>query len=90
MDLRKTIQEEINNAIRGINQRPLLDPVIVNTPKTIRSRRILQFEVDGTFVKEFESIAEANRELGASEKYVSKHLRGRSKTCMGFIFKYKD
>jgi len=90
MDLRKMIQQEINSALSGINQQRLLDPIKTKVSRNSGARRILQFTKDGTFIKEFDSIADANRELGVSDKYVSKHLRGISKTCKGFIFKYKD
>ena len=90
MDLRKIIQQEINNALSGINQQRFLDPVKTNVSKNSGARRILQFTKDGTYIKEFNSIADATRELGVSDKYVSKHLRGITNTCKGFIFKYKD
>jgi hypothetical protein len=90
MDLRKMIQQEINSALSGINQQRFLDPIKTKVSRNSGARRILQFTKDGTFIKEFDSIADANRELGVSDKYVSKHLRGVSKTCKGFIFKYKD
>ena len=61
-----------------------------NVSKNSGARRILQFTKDGTYIKEFNSIADATRELGVSDKYVSKHLRGITNTCKGFIFKYKD
>ncbi len=84
------IQQEINNALSGINQQRFLDSVKTKVSRRSGTRSILQFTKDGTFIKEFDSIADANRELGVSDKYVSKHLRGISKTCKGFIFKYKD
>jgi hypothetical protein len=90
MDLRKMIQQEINNALSGIKQQLILDPVKTKVPRKSGTRRILQFTKDGTFIKEFDSIADATRELGVSDRYVSKHLRGITNTCKGFIFKYKD
>lgn len=91
MDLRKIIQQEINNLLSGINQPPIIDQVEPKVIKTNRRKRpVIQYTLNGEFLKEFESIREANRELGVSEKYVSKHLRGITKTCKGYIFKYKE
>jgi hypothetical protein len=91
MDLRNIIQQEINNLLRGVNQQPLIDE---NEPKAVKThsgkRAVLQYTIDGEFVKEFESRKDAERELGVSDKYVSKHLRGKTKTCKGYIFKYKE
>lgn len=91
MDLRNIIQQEINNLLSGINQPQLIDQVEPKVIKNHRGKRpIIQYTIDGDFIKEFESIQDANRELGVSEKYVSKHLRGLTRTCKGYIFKYKE
>jgi hypothetical protein len=91
MDLRNIIQQEINNLLSGLNKAPISDQIEISEKKNHFGKRpIIQFTLDGDFVREFESIKEANRELGVSEKYVSKHLRGKTKTCKGFIFRYKE
>jgi hypothetical protein len=91
MDLRKIIQQEINNVLTGSNNQPYLEPEKTKKNKSsLRKRSILQFTLDGVLVKEFESVKAAERELGVSDKYVAKHLRGITKTCKGYIFRYKD
>ena len=91
MDLRNIIQQEINNLLSCLNEPPLTNRIHIQEKKNHFGKRpIIQYTLDGNFVREFESIKEANRELGVSEKYVSKHLRGKTKTCKGFIFKHKE
>ena len=90
MDLRKIIQQEIDNIMSGINQIQIKEKknsTQKNNP--FGKRSVVQYTLDGEFVQEFDSIKEANRALGVSEKYVSKHLRGKTKTCKGYIFKFK-
>jgi hypothetical protein len=53
-------------------------------------KKIVQYTLDGEFVQEFNSIAEANRFFNLSDKYMSKHLRGKTKTCVGYYFRYKE
>lgn len=60
-------------------------PKIYNHPQ---KRKIVQYTKEGEFIREFESIAEANRYFNLSDKYISKHLRGYTKTCLGFVFKF--
>lgn len=52
-----------------------------------RSKHILQFDKNGTFVKEWPSISEAMRNYGFG---VRDNLYGKRKTAYGYIWKYKD
>lgn len=50
---------------------------------------ILQYTLDGVFVKEWESVREAIRFYNAGSG-IGNCLNGRAKTCKGFIWKYKN
>lgn len=52
-----------------------------------RKRRIAQYDLNGNFIKEYDSIAECVKIYGTSVKQC---LRGRNKTSKGFIYKYID
>lgn len=54
------------------------------------SKRILQFTLEGEFIKEFNSIKEASQELNLSESLIGKTCRGIVKNPRKFIFKFKD
>jgi hypothetical protein len=52
-------------------------------------KEILQYELDGNFIKEWKGIKEAARTLNIKPPNLSATLNGRQKTCGGFIWKYK-
>jgi hypothetical protein len=54
----------------------------VNTP-----RKILQYDLDGNLIKEWDSIESAYREYGPG---VKKCLKGLMKKTRNFVFKFKE
>lgn len=53
-------------------------------------KSVIQYTLDGVFVREWKSIAEIGREKGYDKSYISKCCRGIYKTSHNFIWKYKD
>lgn len=51
------------------------------------SQAVIQYTMDGIFIKEWGSTGEARRAIGGGD--VSGNARGIGKSCKGFIFKYK-
>lgn len=51
---------------------------------------ILQYDLTNNFIDEFKSIGEAKRVLGISGSLIVTNLKGITKTCKGYIFKYKN
>ena len=49
---------------------------------------ILQFSKDGTFVKEWPSLCEAERQLGISPSNICACLKGYRKSAGGFVWRY--
>ena len=49
---------------------------------------ILQFTKDGTFVKEWPSAREAERQLGILQSSICNCLKGRYKSAGGFVWRY--
>jgi hypothetical protein len=103
MDLIKLIQDQINQFNQSSLNSFDIDerlgkrvtkyepsPLTAPPPNTSNyKKKIVQYTLDGQFVREFNSIAEANRFFNLSDKYISKHLRGITKTCAGYYFRYK-
>lgn len=58
-------------------------------PKT-NAKPILQYRLDGSFVREWNSAKQINVELGFKRSGICGCLKGRYKTCNGFIWKYKE
>lgn len=54
------------------------------------SKSILQYDLNGNFIKEYESIKIAAIETGLSESLIGKTCRGVVKNPRKFIFKFKD
>ena len=52
-----------------------------------RKKPILQFSLDGTLIKEWRSASDVPF---AKQNAINNCLKGKSKTCAGFIWKYKD
>lgn len=57
-----------------------------------KAKAVLQFSLDGTFIKEFPSVREVERQLGFFQSHISDCCRGntRLKTYKGYIWKYKE
>ena len=50
---------------------------------------ILQYDLNGNFIKEWKGMKEAARTLNIKPPNLTACLKGRQKTCGGFIWKYK-
>ena len=60
---------------------------VINGKKS--SIPIIQFSKDGMFIKEWPSLAEADRKLGIPQSSISACLRYGRKHAGGFVWKYK-
>lgn len=54
-----------------------------------KSISILQLTKDGTFVKEWPSLSDAEHQLGIACSSICKCLKGRLKSAGGFVWRYK-
>ena len=54
------------------------------------SKRILQYNLNGEFIKMWDSISQASKAIGCSESTLASCLHGRIKSCKGFMWKYYD
>lgn len=57
---------------------------------TKNNKPILQFDLNGNFIKEYESITQASKELNNSLNNISQCCLGRSRTSKGYVFKFKN
>lgn len=55
-----------------------------------QSKPVLQYSLVGTFIREWSSIGDVQRQLGYCKGHISKCCLGRIKTAYGFIWKYKE
>lgn len=54
------------------------------------AKQILQYDLEGNFIKEFSSSQEVNRELGYSATSIRACCRGTYNTCFGYVWIFKD
>ena len=54
-----------------------------------RSKKVLQFKLDGTFIKEWKSTMDVQRNLGLPNSHISECCRGEQAYAYGYIWKYK-
>jgi len=52
------------------------------------SKKVIQLTKDGTFIKEFSALSEAERQLGVAHNSISKVCRGKSKSAGGYLWRY--
>ena len=73
------------------NRQELIERSKLSKPVMIEKygKEILQYHLDGKFIKEWKGIKEAARTLNIKQSNLSATLNGRQKTCAGFIWKFK-
>lgn len=52
------------------------------------SKSVLQYNLQGTLIKNFPSIREVERETGYANTHISACCNGKSKTAYGYVWKY--
>lgn len=54
------------------------------------NKPILQLDLNGNFIKEYESITQASKELNIKIDYISSCCLGRRRKTKGYVFKFKN
>lgn len=62
----------------------------VNIGNNNAGKRIIQMTVDGEYIKEFRSAAQAAKELGINRPNISNAATGKIKTAGGFTWRYRN
>lgn len=62
---------------------------VTSSEKQHVAKNVLQYSLDGTFIKEWES-AKASEKEGFDRSSISKCCRGKLKTSKGYIWKFKE
>lgn len=55
-----------------------------------KSKKVLQFDLVGNFIKEWDSTHQVEETIGLTHTQVSRCCRGKYKTSGGYIWKYKE
>jgi group I intron endonuclease len=86
----KKHNEETIKKIRERRNASVDKEKMVQLSKEINSKSVMQYRLDGEFIKEFSSIKEASKFTGCSESIIGKCCRGVIKNPRKFIFKFKN
>lgn len=54
------------------------------------SKPVIQYTLDGEFIKEYYSITSAAQEVGCNPSLIMRVCQGKKKTAKGYIWKYKE
>ena len=69
---------------------PMSEEAKINLSK-IMSKKVLQYNIDGAYINEYESILEAARQIGLKgTSHIGDCCKGKRKTCGGYIWRYKE
>ena len=74
--------------MKGVNN-PMFGKRLSEESKAKKYKKVLQFDKDGNFIREFNSIKEAAKDVNISSTQLVAALRGRSKTAAKYIWRYK-
>lgn len=85
-----TSKENQIHAIKYGLQRPSLKQKRVASEycKKNKIKALLQYDLDGNFIRKWESAVEVEKELKINRKNISQCVTGRNHTAGGFIWKY--
>lgn len=81
-----TYKENMEHAIRT----GLRDPHFNNKPSgdlNPTRKPVLQYTIDGHFIRKWECISEAARQIGCNPCQINNNIAGRCKSCHGFIWR---
>lgn len=56
----------------------------------LNKRNVLQFSLDGVFIKEWESVLDAERGTGTRESGIRQVCYGKYRQCNGYMWRYRD
>lgn len=56
----------------------------------VRAHAVVQFDLNGNFIKEYDTITQASLETGVNFSKISAVARGKRKTSGGYVWKYKE
>ncbi len=86
-DEEKQIAEE---KAKKVAERIAKKEAALSAPKKPKGKAVLQIDDDGNIIKEFETIADAAREIGIDNKCISDTIKGKQKHAGGFRWELKE
>lgn len=88
-ETKNKISESLKETLNKPNIKMKMREAKLGKTNTPNSKRVIQYTIEGSFVKEWPSSAEIERQLGFKRKCISKVCLGERKQAYNFIWKYK-
>lgn len=90
--LSEEVKRKVGDAIKG-EKHPMYGKHFTEEHKqkikaSLKKQKVVQCDLQGNVIKVWDSMGEAERELGMSKGNISACCRGKAKTVNGFIWKY--
>lgn len=83
-------EDKINNRVENLEFCDRIYNINYGTRTDKYSKPVLQFNKDGTFIREWKSVKDVERNLGYIHQNISYCCVGRYKTAYGYVWKYKE
>lgn len=77
--------QKMSNSHRGKK----LSLEVINKIREKNSKAVLQYSLDGTFIKEWKSVIQVSKELNISNGHISECCNGKRKTCGDYVWRFK-
>ena len=87
-EVRKKCGDTQRGKIISYECRDKISKTLINNE--YNSKRVSQYTLDGQFVAEYPSIAEAARQTGAKAPHITQQIQGRYKSTGGFVWKLSN
>ena len=86
----ETIRKKISDALKGRKVSKESREKGIETLRMKRNRKIIQLDIHGNRLNEFDSCKEAGEYVGTSKSNISMCCHGKAKTSKGYIWKYES
>ena len=88
---KENIQHAIKNGLRKTSNKQRQQAIEMGKKQgKLNSRKTIQYDLQGNFIKEWESATEAANQLNIHVSNISKCCSGELKKTGGYVWQYKD
>lgn len=84
----KETREKIGNANRGRKLTDKQKEHLSNISKN--KKKVNQYDLNGNFIKQYESLKQAEKETGILSQNIGEVCRGQQKYAKGYLWRYSD